>query len=170
MPRYSIEWKSKLRDRLLFDMFELKPDHGDVQLIGSICLLSTKATLERNLYDEEFGFIYEDLEWSYRAYKNGVSIYIADDIQVQHWEAAKGVLERSYIDKPDNVYRKTKHRIWFVLKHATNWQLLLFYIAGFWISNGWTLLYILLYGKRKNNLIQAWWRGIKDGLSYKNEE
>jgi len=119
VPKYGIERKSRFWKRLPLSFRESVPKYGDVQLLGSICVFAKTDVLQANLYDEKFGFIYEDLERSYRAYKNGVVLYVSTEIQIEHWEKEKDILARSYIDKPENVYLKTKHRIWFVLKHAT---------------------------------------------------
>jgi glycosyltransferase involved in cell wall biosynthesis len=170
VPKYGVERKSKLRSwfpKWLVNIFGGRwDDNQTLQLIWSICVFGRKSVFEGNLYDERFWFIYEDLEWSYRAYKSWIHIHNSEDIQIQHWEKQKDLLARSYIDKPENVYLKTKHRIWFVLKHANTKQLLMFYLVGFWVSNGRTLLFILLYGGKKGKLVQERWRGIKEGVAY----
>lgn len=169
VPKYAIERKSKLWNRLLHWLTLLfgarKDKNNNIQLTGSICIFSEKDVLLKNLYDEKFSFIYEDLEWSYRAWKRWIQIINSEDISIQHWEKQKDVLAWSYIDRPENVYLKTRHRIWFVLKHANRYQKILFYSCGFWVSNAWTLVYILLYGRRKENLMKSWRKGIVDGLT-----
>ncbi len=170
VPKYGIEWKSKFRKWLPVSWVETQPRYGDVQLIWSICIFGSKSTFLNYPYDERFVFIYEDLERSYRMYRAGVALYVSKNITVQHWENDKNMLAWSYIDTPDHVYLKTRHRIRFALKHAQGLQLLLFYTIGFWVSNAWTLLYIMLYGRRKNKLIQSWWKGIADWLAYEKFE
>ncbi|MFA7284525.1 MAG: glycosyltransferase family 2 protein [Candidatus Absconditabacterales bacterium] len=166
VPKYSIEWKSKAWKRLPVGWVQSQPAYGDVQLIGSICVFAAKGTLVNHPYDEKFVFIYEDLERSYRAYRSGVAIVISDTVTVQHRESEKDMLARSYIDTPEHVYLKTRHRIRFALRHARGRQLLSFYLIGFWVSNLRTLLYIYLYGTRKDKLRKSRRKGIVDGLRY----
>lgn len=165
IPKFGSEWKSKLRQNLGLTKLFKSNQKDEIQLIGNICLFSTRDTFIRNQRDEKFGFIYEDLEWSYRAYKNKITLLNSEIIEIQHRERKKDKLSLAFISTPEQVYLKTKHRIWFVLKHANFFQKLLFYCVGFWISNLWTLAMIVLYGKRKNKMISSLRKGIGDGLA-----
>jgi len=172
VPKYGVDRKSKLWKWLpswLVNIFGGRDSDG-LQCIGTICVFASRDVLLKNPWDEKFSFVYEDIERSYRARKQWIQIINNPDIQIQHREKQKWILARSYIDTPENCYRKTRHRIWFVLRHANRYQKIMFYACGFRLSNGWTLMYILLYAPRKrwNNLIRSRWRGIVDGLRYEN--
>jgi len=173
---YASEWKSKLRKYILSlgAGIWFQSSHKVVtylQLIWNICFFATKKTLIDNPWDEKFTFIYEDLDQSFGAYKQWVQLVSLPDIQINHRETPKDLLAQGYINNPDNVYLKTRHRIWFVLKHANRYQKILFYCCGFRISNLRTLIMILIGNltnhigrKKRNKLIQSRRRGIKDGL------
>lgn len=169
VPKFGVDRKSKLRrwfPKWLVNPLGGRGDWG-LKMLGNICLFAKKEVFLKNLRDEKFSFVYEDLEWSYRARKQWIQLINSEDITIQHWERKKSILARSYIDTPENCYLKTRHRIWFVLRHANWYQKLMFYVCGFWVSNGWTLLYILLYAPRYkwNKLISSRWKGIVDGLT-----
>jgi glycosyltransferase involved in cell wall biosynthesis len=165
IPKFGSEWKSKLRQSLGLNKLFKSSQKDEIQLSGNICLFSSRDTFIHNQRDENFGFIYEDLEWSYRAYKNKITLINPEEIEIQHRERKKDKLSLAFISTPEQVYLKTKHRIWFVLKHANIFQKLLFYCFGFWISNLWTLAMIVVYGKRKNSMIASLRKGIGDGLA-----
>ena len=165
IPKFGSEWKSKLRQSLGLNKLFKPSQKDEIQLSGNICLFSSRDTFIHNQRDENFGFIYEDLEWSYRAHKNKITLINPEEIEIQHRERKKDKLSLAFISTPEQVYLKTKHRIWFVLKHANIFQKLLFYCFGFWISNLWTLAMIVVYGKKKNKMIQSLRKGIGDGLA-----
>lgn len=170
VPKYGVDRKSKLWrqfPRRLVNLFGGRGEWG-CKLLGNICLFARREIFLTNLRDEKFSFVYEDLEWSYRARKWWIRLINSSEITIQHRERKKNILEWSYIHNEESCYRKTRHRIRFVLRHANRYQRLMFYMCGFWLSNGWTLMYILLYAPKhkKNKLIGSRWKGIVDGLGY----
>lgn len=180
VPKYAIERKSKLRQwwyqlcQRMIDIFGVKWVANRIVCTGAICLFTSKRLLLDQPFDKRFTFIYEDIERSYRISSKGIIISNSEYITIQHRERPKDILAQSYINHPDIVYLKTKHRIRFVLIHANRRQKILFYSCGFRLSNIRTLYFIVYFGwkwylhprKRRYNLISARWKGIRDWLVY----
>jgi len=177
IPKYAIERKSKLRQwcyQYIMRIFGVKWVTNQIVCTGSICLFTSKKLLLDQPFDKRFTFIYEDIERSYRVWRAWFYLYNPDYITIQHREKPKDILAQSYIDHPDIVYLKSRHRIRFVLMHANRRQKILFYIGGFRASNIRTLLMILLFGgkwslrprDRRRKLVQARRKGIIDWLAY----
>ena len=117
--------------------------------------------------DERFDFVYEDLDYSHTLQKSGHPIIVLKALKIFHMEREKNKLEQAWVGNIYQAYRKAKHRMMFVKKHATSGQKIQFYLLGFRGQPLRLIIKVLLLGEKKKRLplIKAIWRGTWDGIS-----
>lgn len=101
--------------------------------------------MQQTLYDEEIAWIAEDLDFVYRLSKQAKILTFAD-LQVQHREREKTILEQARIGNPASAEQKIKNIFLRHKKHANFFQRVLFVC---WSSRGitsWLSLKALRFG------------------------
>ena len=87
-----------------------------------------KFDIEKIKFDEKIDFVYEDLDFTYRIHKAHIPIIVLRDLKIYHMERDKTLLEMARVGHELQAYKKAKHRIVFIKKHANLVQKLQFYL------------------------------------------
>lgn len=138
-----------------------------VKMIWWNSLFGKKEIFEKIRFDEEFQFVYEDLDFSYRCYLNGYPIIVSNKLGINHMERSKTKLEKSFIWNAKDAYQKARNRILFVKKNWTKRQQIMFFCFALWVHTIWFFYLILFYSKDKINLFKAVINWTKDWLKKK---
>lgn len=140
---------------------------AEIQMFSGNSLFWPTKIFQKILFDERFDFVYEDLEFTYRLHKSGYPIFIASELEIYHMERDKTPLENAWIGSEFQAYRKAKHRIWFVKKHANKFQKIQFYLFGYLGCLLRFILKILILAPKKDRktLISAIIRGTRDWMN-----
>jgi len=91
-------------------------------------LLAPARIFKKILFDEKIDFVYEDLDFSYRIHKAHIPLIVLRDLKIFHMERDKTMLEKARVGHTLQAYKKAKHRIVFVKKHANLIQKIEFYL------------------------------------------
>lgn len=125
-----------------------------VKMIWWNSLFAPKSVFEKILFDEKFEFVYEDLDFSYRATSFGIPIIVSHILNINHMERNKTRIEKSFIWDYNSIYQKSRNRIYFTKKNATSVQKRLFFLVWLHMQNLWFVFLILLYWKSKLKLFK----------------
>ena len=142
---------------------------AEIQMFSWNSLFGPSKIFKEILFDENFDFVYEDLEFTYRMYKAGYPLFVAKDLVLYHMERDKNILEHARVWSKFAAYRKAKHRVIFVRKNWTLLQKIKFYLLGFRAQPLRLSFKIIRYWKKREilPLIISLYRGTWDGLVYK---
>lgn len=138
-----------------------------VKMIGSNSLFWPSKIFKETKYDENFQFVYEDIDFSYRIYKNWYPIIVSSDVSINHMERNKNKLEQSFIWDIDTAYQKAKNRMIFVRKNAELKDKLKFFFCGFWIQSIWFLFLIIFRWENRIKIIKSLSKGTIDWIKQK---
>ena len=142
-----------------------KPDPGnwpaslEQDFITGCGILFSRRTLEQvGLFDEGFRMYYEDADLSLRMRRAGVSIQVIPAAKMWH-KVARSSGGR---DTPNERYWMARSSIRYFRKHARGIQIP---IILFWRTGSALLTTFRLLSANKRPALQAYWRGLRDGLS-----
>jgi len=129
-------------------------------------LFAPAHVFKKHPMDEDFDFVYEDLDYSHTLYQTGYPIIVLRDLKIYHMEKDKTKLDHAWIGNIYQAHRKSKHRILFVKKHATRQQKLQFYCFWFRGQPLRLIAKIFLLAQKKDifPLIKSIRKGTCDGL------
>jgi GT2 family glycosyltransferase len=132
-------------------------------------LLAPARIFQKIRFDEKIDFVYEDLDFTYRIHRAHIPLIVLRDLKIYHMERDKTLLEQARVGHELQAYKKAKHRIVFVKKHANLIQKLQFYLLGFLGQPLRLIAKVLRHGKKgeKRKIIHAIWRGTVDGINFK---
>jgi len=148
-PKY-IPADNRPTDLAQFDHFH------DVPGVNGCCMLIKKCVFEKIGYLGESYFAYfEDIDFCYKAKKNGLRIMLAPNAYIWH----KGGASSNAAFKTRMI---TRNRIRFMRKNANKLQLAFFYLYYFGFYLWATLLWHSIYSEDFSNE-KAIWEGIIDG-------
>lgn len=116
-------------------------------------------------YDKRIDFVYEDLDFAYRATRSGIPILVARDLKIYHFEVDKTPLQHAFVWDERSAYRKAKHRFILVNNSGRLFQKYLFYIIWVPFQTTRLILKILLKWKEVNriSIIKAYIKWTLDG-------
>ena len=137
------------------------------QMIGGNSLLGKTSDFHKLRFDERMPFIFEDIDLTHRWQRTVGPIVVSKTNIIHHMERDKTKLEHSFVANTYGAYQKSKNRILFVQNNANAWQKLQFYVLGVWFNTIRFSIFISLYAHEKIKTLQAFWRGVGDGLSAK---
>ena len=142
-----------------------KPDPGnwpaslEQDFITGCGILFSRRTLEQvGLFDEGFRMYYEDADLSLRMRRAGVSIQVIPAAKMWH----KVAMSSGGRDTPNERYWMARSSIRYFRKHARGIQIP---IILFWRTGSAILTTFRLLSANKRPALQAYWRGLRDGLS-----
>lgn len=139
----------------------------EIQMCSMNSVFWPKTIFDKIKMDPKFDFIYEDLDFSYRIFKSWYKILVTNKISIQHMERDKTLLEHAWVGNKYAAYRKAKHKMLFIKKHANFLHTIQFYVLGFWAQPLRLFLKIVIYWwKNRWALIAAHLKGIKDWMKY----
>jgi hypothetical protein len=128
------------------------------QWVCGCCVLIKKEVFEKiGYFDERYVAYFEDTDFCWRARKAGFKLGLAPNAYVWH----KGGVSSTTVFKTMMIAR---NRIRFMRKHATKWQLAVFFLYYFGFYLWVTLLYHFIYSEDFSNE-KAILRGVYDGCS-----
>lgn len=130
------------------------------EMFWSQCLFGQKETFLNYPYDERMPFVYEDLDMTMRMTRAGVMLFAVLDIVVDHFEAHRTSLQKSYIASPSNVYQKMRNRILFVRKNWTWREKIQFFWLGLWFGFVWFAVNIIAMSNKKRESLYSLCRGL----------
>jgi GT2 family glycosyltransferase len=112
----SIDWNNVLTKHLSVDQVDKKKDGKikEVDFATGCCMLINSDVLKKvGLFDEKYFLYWEDVDFSYRAYKKGFKIYYAPKALVWHKNAGSSASGSLLHD-----YYLTRNRLLFAFKFA----------------------------------------------------
>lgn len=165
-PHHATDLKSLLVSKIVGQKFkyDLPLVNFWVSCIWAMWLFAPRALFQVIRFDEQFEFVYEDLDMTLRASHAWVPVIVFSDISIQHMEAPRTLAQRSYVGSPQMVYYKSRNRIFFIRNNAPLWWKVLFYCFGLWLHLIWFNVMILLYWTKKFESWLMLWKGTWDGL------
>ncbi len=95
-------------------------------------LFGKKEYFQKASFDEEIGFIREDIDYAYSLWEKWVNIFVVKE-KINHMEKDKTPLEKSFL-KWEAYYRKIKNRNIFVKKHWNLMEKIAYYMCGYWLG------------------------------------
>ncbi|PIS42866.1 MAG: glycosyltransferase family 2 protein [Candidatus Kerfeldbacteria bacterium CG08_land_8_20_14_0_20_40_16] len=151
---------------LVFHYGEGKPDspkysqNRKVTFITGCSMLIKRAVFDKIGYlDEEYQLYWEDADFCYRAVKKGFNLWYVPESRIWH-KVSQSIGE----DSPKRSYLTTKSRILFMQKHLSKLQWLIFAIFFIFYKIPLKVFHCFIKGKLQN--LKAFFKGIKDGLTY----
>jgi GT2 family glycosyltransferase len=102
-----------------------------IQMYSCNSLFGPNEIFKTVKFDEKIDFVNEDLDFTYRIYKNWYPIITTKKLEINHMEREKNELENRRIGNEFQAYRKARHKIMFVNKNWKFYQKTIFYI--FWL-------------------------------------
>lgn len=142
-------------------------DYSNVKMIWWNSLFWKSAIFKKNLFDELFWFVYEDLDFSWWIVDKGIDIIILNKVKIYHMERTKNVLEKSFIWDSKTAYQKARNRIILIKKHVKWKDLFIYFTFWLFIQTIWFIYLIVLHWKNKFSLIGSVIRGTYDWLIIK---
>ncbi|UFX83019.1 glycosyltransferase family 2 protein [Candidatus Absconditicoccus praedator] len=141
-------------------------DYSTPKLIGGNSIFGKTNNFKKIMFDEYFEFIYEDLDFSWRATNLGYKIVVDNNLKTNHMEKEKSATEKSFIGTPKTAYQKSRNRIILIKNNAKWWEKYIFYISGLWIQTGWFIFLVLFLGKHSKfetfkSILKGTYEGIK---------
>ncbi len=167
-PNYALSGKAKWRKHII--SWNTQQDMichcVQIQMKSVMWLFAPRAVFQVIQFDNQFEFVYEDLDFGYRAHHAWFTMLVATDITVNHMEAPRNLSQTSYLWSPRNVYYKARNRIFFIRNNAPRRGKILFYGCGFWMQLWWFGANILYDGS--DRLMSLWMliQGTRDWLFY----
>jgi GT2 family glycosyltransferase len=144
-----------------------------IQMKSAMWLFAPRAVFQVIGFDRQFEFVYEDLDFCYRAHHAWFTMLVASDIMINHMEAPRNLSQTSYLWSPLNAYYKARNRIFFIRNNAPWRGKIAFYSCGFWVQLLWFAVMIIYDGS--DRLLSLWMllKGTWDGITiyqscYKN--
>lgn len=171
-PHHATDWKSKLVDHLWFHNIKTLSPHPDsfaVSCIGAMGLFAPRELFQVIRFDEEFEFVYEDLDMTLRATRAWVPCIVHDDICIEHMEADKSLAQRSYAWSARMTYYKARNRILFVQNNAPRRGKLIFYLWWLWLHTLWLAVMIIIVWSDRLGSCWSLVRGTRDGLTHRRD-
>lgn len=137
-------------------------------MIGGNSLFWSTAAIRDLGFDEEIAFVAEDIDFSYRRWKNRGPIVVSKTLVIHHMERDKTPAERSFLADPRTAYQKWRNRFLFVKKNASRSERIWFLACGAWIQTLWMIMKIIGgdYGsmKQKRNVLWGYIQGTWVGM------
>jgi GT2 family glycosyltransferase len=145
---------------------------AEIQMFSWNSLFGPTKIFQKVLFDEQFDFVYEDLEFTYRLHKSWHPILVTSDLVLYHMERDKNTLEHARVWSTFAAYRKAKHRVLFVTKNWTTSDKIKFYLFWFLWQPSWLVFKILFFAKKGDiwPLISSLIKWTIDWLKSKNLE
>lgn len=133
-----------------------------VAAIGWNSLLAEKKLFEEFPFDEWMGFVFEDLDFSYRVTRAGVPLYVSKTNRIYHMEREKSKLEQSFLANAKWAYQKARNRVVFVRKNASLFKKILFILVAFPMTSVMMMLFIIFRGgKNRREILSGYWHGMR---------
>jgi GT2 family glycosyltransferase len=151
-PHYAPSGKAKLRKYIVTWSTTTKPTIANcisIQMKSAMWLFAPRVVFQLIQFDNQFEFVYEDLDFGYRAHHAWFTMLVASDITVNHMESPRNLSQTSYLWSPRNVYYKARNRIFFVRNNAPWWWKLVFYLCGCWLQLWWFAAIIIYDGSER---------------------
>lgn len=130
------------------------------------CIFWAKSIFQTYRFDEKMKFVYEDLDFTYRAFLWWVPLLVVKSIIINHMEIKKTKLRRLYIQDPMTAYQKAKNRIIFVKKNWSKIDNYKFFGLWLWLQTIWFILLIILHWEEKIDLLKAIYYWTKDWFKF----
>lgn len=130
------------------------------------CIFWSKSIFQMYKFDEKMKFVYEDLDFTYRAYLWWVPLLVVKSIIINHMEVKKTKLRKLYIQDPMTAYQKSKNRIIFVKKNWSKIEKYKFYSLWLWLQTIWFIFLISIYWEEKLDLLKAVYYWTRDWFKY----
>lgn len=139
-----------------------------VVAIGGNSLFAEKEIFVNFPFDEDMWFVFEDLDFSYRATMSGMPLYVSKSNRIYHMEREKTRLEKSFLANAKSSFQKAKNRILFVRKNARFYKKILFICFAFPVTSMMTMFFIILHGgKQRWQTLYWYWQGMRKWWSAK---
>lgn len=165
-PHYALSGKAKWWKHLIswYSHFDIIQQCVTIQMKSAMGLFAPRTVFQIIQFDKQFEFVYEDLDFGYRAHHAWFTMLVATDIVINHMERLRNLSQTSYLWSPRNVYYKARNRIFFVRNNAPWWGKVIFYSCGFWMQLWWFGVIILYDGS--DRLMSLWMliQGTRDWL------
>ena len=119
-----------------------------------------KSDFKQIKFDEYFEFVYEDIDFSWRASNKWYKIIVDRNLKINHMEWNKTKTEVSFIWNPKTAYQKARNRIILFKNNWNFFQKVIFLTIWVSIQTVWFFLLILIYWKEEKirtiKAILAW--------------
>jgi len=167
-PHYAPSGKAKLWKQLFAPRMSTQAVAQlqciQIQMKSVMGLFAPRAVFQVIKFDEQFEFVYEDLDFGYRATQAWFSMIVATDITVNHMEAPRTLAQISYLWSPQMVYYKARNRIFFVRNNATRRGKLCYYSIALHAQTIWFSITVLISGTQKPRSLWMLIKGTRDGF------
>lgn len=127
-------------------------------------LFAPRAVFQIIRFDEQFEFVYEDLDFCYRADAAWFAMIVTTDIVVNHMEAPRTLAQVSYLGSPQMVYYKARNRILFVRRNAPWRGQLVYYCCAMHLQTIWFVWLIIFSWTRRWTSLWMFIRGTYEGI------
>ena len=117
-----------------------------VKLASSNCLAGPRSIFQFVQFDEGMPFVFEDLDFTYRARLSGFSLFYCPHWRLIHRQRPKTTLQEVYLGDTASAYQKGKNRTQFVNKVANFWERVQYRGFGLWGNTIFMLLRIMIRG------------------------
>ena len=125
---YRDSWKVVNQWFSSFNYFLSKPvlnylwekPYGYVDMYWGNSLYWPTHLFKKIWFDKRIDFVYEDLDFAYRATRSNIPILVVRDLKIYHFEVDKTPLQHAFVWDEKSAYRKAKHR--FILVE-NSWKL-----------------------------------------------
>lgn len=135
-------------------------------ITGCSLLIKRKVLDQLGGFDQAYFAYYEDADLSTRAKKNGwKNIYVPTS---KVWHKVSRSTSKHGESSPTSIYYITRNRIIFTKKHNT--QVIYFFLCYMLTYRHTACLVKYLLFKRNTVLMKSFYKGIIDGLRFKNEK
>lgn len=160
-----IKWFNYILSKVILNK-EYKDQYTIVKMMWWNSLFWPAEIFKSILFDEEFKFVYEDIDFTYRCSLAWYPIIVSNIFSINHMERTKNIVEKSFIWNYYDIYQKSKNRIIFVKKNWTIKEKMQFYLLWLWIQSFWFLYLIIFYWNNKLQLYKAMIKWLFDWLIY----
>jgi len=119
----------------------------EVQMIWWNSLLGPTKLMKQVWFDERFAYSYEDIDFSYRCWSQGTPIVVLNKTETYHMERKKNVLEELFLGDPKTARYRSRNRVLFVKKNASDFERIQYLWFGLRWQTFWFFVKIALHWK-----------------------
>ncbi len=142
-------------------------DYVKVKMIWWNSLFGKTENFKKIMFDEYFKFVYEDLDFTWKASNKWIKIIVSNCLFINHMEREKSITERSFVWDPDVAYQKARNRIMLIRNNAWFFTRKVFFVSGLWIQTFWFIFLVIFFGKwSKKSILKSIIKWTYDWIRY----
>ena len=132
----------------------------------SNCFMGSVKLFKKYPFTNKLTFVYEDFLFFGILARHGYPVHICPSVRTHHMMSPRNKLQNLYIDTPERAFQKTRNKSILMREIWSTWDLVIYYLLGFWLQSGRQGLHVVLFApwRDKIPLCRAIIRGTRTGL------